>query len=468
MYKLFSLFIIAFVSTTALFAQKTKQLNVIIVFTDDQGYQDLGCYGSPNIKTPNIDKMASEGIKYNNFYVSNPKCSPSRASLLTGKIPKNSGVVKVFFPDRSGMETTQVTIAEVLKKVNYRTACFGKWHLGDIEGQLPTDQGFDEYYGIPYSNDMTIGSQHVFADNVIFNQGYTLAKAKEDQQFVFNDQEAKRLKKKHKKQSRKNFVPIFEGKIIVEYPANQATLTQRYFDRTIDFIKESKDKPFFVYLTPAMPHIPLFASNDFLGKSERGLYGDVIEEIDHHMGQLLSYLKKSGLDKNTMVIYTSDNGPWLKHGDQAGSALPLRDGKFSNYEGGVRVPGVIWYPSEIKGGIVSDDITSTIDILPTLSTMIGIDIKDLNVDGKIIPSLVPTAAKNEAKDVALYSRQYIVSGVRKGDWKLLRKGKGDNDRKKIEGELFNLKEDVSEENNLIESNQKKAKELNELINQYNK
>ena len=462
----FYLLIFTCVFTNNLYAQKSKHTNVIIVFTDDQGYQDVGCYGSPNIKTPNLDEMATEGIKYTNFYVSNPKCSPSRASLLTGKIPKNTGVVKVFFPDRPGMESSQVTIAEVLKKKNYRTACFGKWHLGDMKGELPTDQGFDTYFGIPYSNDMTIGSGHEFAENVTFNEGYTLAKAKEDQQFAFNDQEAKRLKQKHKKQSKKNKVPIFEGNKIVEYPAEQSTLTKRYFNRTIEYVKESKDQPFFVYLTPAMPHIPLYASNDFLGKSKRGLYGDVIEEIDHYMGELLDYLKSSGLDKNTLVIFSSDNGPWLKHGDQAGSALPLRDGKFSNYEGGVRVPGIVWYPSVIKNGMVSEDITSTIDILPTIASIANIDINELNVDGKVIPSLVANRASSDEDDIALYSRQFLVAGVRKGDWKYLKQGKGSKN-KVLSGELYNLRADVSEENNLIDSNQEKAAELNELINKYN-
>lgn len=442
--------------------EQNKKPNVIVVFTDDQGYQDLGCYGSPDIKTPNIDKMASEGIRYTDFYVASSVCSPSRAALLTGKIPKNSGVPFVYFQDQPGMKPEQVTLAEVLKTANYRTACFGKWHLGDQKGNLPTDQGFDEYYGIPYSNDMSIGSTHEFAEHVTFNDGYTLEKAKEDQLLVKQDREKG---KKPWEQGKRNIVPVFEGDKIVEYPAEQGTLTQRYFDKTIDFIEKDNEKPFFVYVTPAMPHIPLYASEQFEGKSENGLYGDVIEEIDYYMGKLLNYLKDAGLDKNTLVIYASDNGPWLQFKDHAGSALPLRDGKMSNYEGGVRVPGIFWFPGHINEPMVSNNVSSTTDILPTVAALANIDISNIAIDGKILPELVKSA---EAKQQYIYSSGPDVWGVRKGDWKYLRHSGKKWAGKNTDPELYNLKEDISEQNNLLELNPEKVEELTKFLNEYDK
>ncbi|MDC0584205.1 sulfatase [Bacteroidales bacterium] len=442
-------------------AQHNKKPNIIIVFTDDQGYQDLGCYGSPKIKTPNIDQMASEGLRYTNFYVASSVCSASRAALLTGKLPKNNGVPGVFWPDQKGMDSSNVTIAEVLKKERYRTACFGKWHLGDQTGTLPIHQGFDEYYGIPYSNDMRIGVSHKFADNVKFNEGYTLEQAKADQLLVLED---KKAGKQPWKQGKSNFVPLFEGDKIVEYPAEQSSLTKRYFNKAIEFIKQSDDEPFFIYLTPAMPHIPLFASEQFSGKSERGLYGDVIEEIDYHMGQLLNHLKTSGLDKNTLVIYASDNGPWLDMKKAGGSAEPLRGGKFSNYEGGVRVPGIFWFPGQIKENIVSNHIARTIDLLPTIASLVQSDVTELGIDGTILPEIV--GQDNAYKETNLYSKGKEVCGIRVGDWKYMATS-GKKWAKKEDGpELFNLKDDVGEENNLHESNPEKVEELKKLLEEH--
>jgi arylsulfatase A len=438
----------------------TTKPNVIIIFTDDQGYQDLGCYGSPKIKTPHIDKMAEGGIRFTDFYVSSSVCTPSRASLLTGKYSFGNGVGGVVFPDRKALDPEQITLAEVLKTAGYATACYGKWHLGDLDENLPGNQGFDEYFGVPYSNDMFIGASHKFADSVHFCNGYTLEKAKEDQQFIkenYND------RKKIADRGIKELVPLFESNKIVEYPANQATLTQRYFDRAIKFVKNNNDKPFFIYLTPAMPHVPLFASEQFKNKSERGLYGDVIEEIDWHVGELVQYLEKNKLDKNTIIIFTSDNGPWLGYGDHAGNAEPLRDGKFTNYEGGVRVPCVMYWPGHWDSGKVSSEIVSTVDFFPTIAHYAGV--KHNSVHGMDISSHLENTKNKLSRDYVLYTNNTNLFGIRKGDWKYLPYS-GDRfaEKGKSAPQLFNLRDDVSEKTNLYDSRPDIVKMLADEMN----
>jgi len=440
------LFLIVFFSSFRSIATNNEQPNIIIVFTDDQGYQDLGCFGSPKIKTPRIDQMAKEGVRLTDFYVAASVCSASRSSLLTGRNPDKHGIGAALGPGENGLDTKEVTIAEILKKAGYATACFGKWHVGDIdESQLPTGQGFDEYYGIPYSNDMYIGSHHEFHKDVVFNQNYTLEQAKKDQE-----------------KRKRNLVPIFEGTKIIEYPAEQSTLTKRYFDRAISFIDKNKNKPFFTYITPAMPHIPLFASADFKGKSARGLYGDVIEEIDWNMGKLLDYLKKNDLEDNTIVIFTSDNGPWLKYKENAGSALPLKGGKFTAFEGGVREPCVMRFPNKWQKGTVSSEVISTVDLLPTLAYYANASIpKGLELDGKSVAKALEVQSSPLENDYHYYylkkPRNYPPTiGVRYGDWKYL-----NIDEKRY---LFNLKDDKEENNNLIEENKEMAKKLDEVLN----
>lgn len=352
--------------------------NFVVIFIDDLGYGDLGCFGSPNIRTPRIDRLAAEGVRFTSFYVGAPVCSASRASLLTGRYSARHGTGGVYFPGEGGLRPEEVTVAEVLRGAGYRTACFGKWHLGDAPEFLPTRQGFDEYWGIPYSNDMYIGPEQRFAPDAAFREGWTRERALADQAFV-----AAHLRNRKAIAGRglKDRVPIMAGELIVEYPADQSTLTRRYFDRAIDFVRRSGEDPFFLYVAPTMPHIPLHASEAFRGRSRRGLYGDTVEEIDWNVGRLLDAIEAQGLRERTFVIVTSDNGPWLGLGDRSGSAGPLRDGKFSNYEGGVRVPAVASWPGVIPAGTVTSEIVSTLDLLPTFARWAGAELPDVTLDG---------------------------------------------------------------------------------------
>ena len=311
---------------TSLIAAKP---NIVIILNDDMGYADLGCFGAPKIKTPRVDRMAKEGRRFTSFYVASAVCSASRAALLTGCYPKRVGVPGVFFPNRGsrGLDPRHFTIAELLKSVGYKTLAAGKWHLGDEPKFLPTNQGFDTYYGVPYSNDMYPAKTMKYADDCLYREGITPQKLKEAFAQTPEGKQPRSMKDK---------VPLMRDEECIEFPLNQSTITRRFADEAIRFIKESvkEQKPFFVYLANPMPHTPLFVSEDFDGKSAQGLYGDVIEEIDFNTGRVLDALQANGVDDNTLVIFTSDNGPWLIKGAHGGSAKPLRDGKGSSYEGG--------------------------------------------------------------------------------------------------------------------------------------
>ncbi|NQT87075.1 sulfatase-like hydrolase/transferase, partial [bacterium] len=287
-------------------AHEKEKPNFIIIFADDQGYQDVGCFGSPLIKTPNLDRMAGEGRRFTNFYSAASVCTPSRAALLTGSYPTRVGLPSVLFPrNNTGFSDTEITIAELLKGQGYATKCIGKWHLGHLSPFLPTSHGFDSYYGIPYSNDMTIDPKATLATDCTFREGMTRERAASEK-------------------PKKNWVPLMRDKEVVEYPADQTTLTKRYTAEAVKFITANKAKPFFLYLPHTMPHVPLFASEKFKDTSKRGLYGDVIEEIDWSVGEILATLKKLGIAEDTCVVFTSDNGPWLSKGKAGGCALPLR------------------------------------------------------------------------------------------------------------------------------------------------
>lgn len=446
--------------TCAGLMQAQHKPNIVIIFTDDQGYQDLGCYGSPLIQTPAIDGMAREGLKLTDFYVSASVSSASRAGLLTGRLNTRNGVKGVFFPESEGMPSEEITLAEALKEQGYATGCFGKWHLGDLKGHLPTDQGFDKYFGIPYSNDMYIGPSQKFASNAVFREGYTLSEAKADQDFVRNAPNRATIKKKLNSVS-----PLFEGDEIIEYPCDQSTTTRRYFDKAIEFVGQNKEKPFFVYITPSMPHIPLFASEQFRGKSKRGLYGDVVEEIAWNVGRFLNYLDQQGLAESTLVIFASDNGPWLGYKEDSGSADPLRGGKFSYYEGGVRVPCILRWKGTIPAGVTSDAIIASIDLFPTIMHYAGCRSFRQKIDGVDISSFLENPSLR-LRDEYVYVKGGEVHGIRKGDWVYLPKTGNSKFKEGDVPELFNLKRDIGETNNLHLEYPEKVKELQEVMQLY--
>ena len=390
--------------------------NVIVIFVDDQGYEDLGCFGSPKIKTPNIDRMAKEGMRFTDFYSANSVCSPSRAALLTGCYPTRIGIPGVLFPRHDvGLNPEETTIADMLKAKGYATQCVGKWHIGHKPEFLPTRQGFDAYYGIPYSNDMSLDRAAKLADDIIFREGLSRENLK----------------------TKKDWVPLMRNEEVIEYPVDQSTITQRYTTEAVSFIKANKDKPFFLYLAQTMPHIPLFASPAFKGKSARGPYGDTIEEIDWSVGEVLKTLKAEGLDENTIVIYTSDNGPWDLSGGRGGSAFPLRGHKFTTFEGGQRVPCVMRWPGRIPAGATCSEIASTIDIFPTMAHLTGSALPEKKIDGKnIFPLMSGEAGAKSPYDYFYFYKGNNLESARSGKWKL----------RMIKGKpfLYNLEEDIGE------------------------
>ncbi|MDR0352080.1 MAG: sulfatase [Opitutaceae bacterium] len=438
-------------------AGAVEKPNIIVILTDDQGYQDLGCYGSPLIKTPNIDRMAAEGLRLTSFYAAAPVCSASRAGLLTGRHPERAGAGGVFFPNSdNGMRLDEVTLAQALKAGGYATACIGKWHLGHLPRYLPTRRGFDYYFGIPYSNDMWLDAENIPpAENIMLREGKTLADY--------------RATPRDKRDLSRRKVPLMRGEHCVEWPADQDTLTQRYAAETVAFIHKHKAAPFFIYLTPAMPHVPLHASAAFRGKSARGLYGDCVEEIDWAVGGIFRALRETGLDKKTLVIFSSDNGPWTTQGADGGSAQPLRGGKHSSYEGGVRVPGIFWWPGVIPAGRTSDLVLSALDIFPTALALAGVrPPRGRALDGHdIMPVL-----RGEPGAVSPWAViGFETTAVRAGGWKYrngplhIRYSQKENPKVT---QLFDLDNDIGEKNNLAGEQPEKAAELQRALDEYKK
>jgi arylsulfatase A-like enzyme len=391
-FRLFRLFALILALTIVLEpAFAASPPNLIIVFADDLGYGDLSCYGSPVIRTPHLDRMAAEGLRFTDFYSASEVCTPSRAALLTGRYPIRSGMCghrRVLFPNSvGGLPLSEITIAEALKQQGYATAHVGKWHLGIHEGSRPLDQGFDHSFGLPYSNDMDGRPNLPKGASSLPNpphDGWS--------------------------------VPLLRDGKVVEIPADQTTLTRRYTEEAVRFITENKGQPFFLYFAHTFPHVPLFASPAFKGKSRAGIYGDAVEELDWSVGQVLDALKNQGIAENTLVFFTSDNGPWLVMGDQAGSAGLLRDGKGSTWEGGMRVPGIAWMPGRIKPGVTSQ-LAHAMDLLPTALALAGA-MKPANVilDGTDLTPLL-FDSKPLPQRPFFYYRGDQLFACRVGEWK---------------------------------------------------
>ena len=380
--------------------------NIIYIFADDLGYGDLGCFGARDIQTPNIDRMALEGMKFTEFYSASPVCSPSRAALLTGRLPQRMGINSVFFPESfTGMPQSEITIAEMLKEQNYATGIVGKWHLGHHQQFLPLQQGFDRYFGIPYSNDM---------ESVVY----------------------------------------MRGNEVEEFQVDQRYTTRRYTEEAVRFIDQNQEKPFFLYVAHNMPHVPIYASEEFLGTSQRGLYGDVIQEIDWSVGQILEKLESLDLLDKTLIIFSSDNGPWLAMEDHGGSAGILREGKQYTFEGGMRVPTLAMWKGKIPEGSVYDDMACQMDWFPTFAQLAGGTVPhDRAMDGLDMSSVL-FGGKPDQERTYLFFDGEDLQAYRKGDWKIKKPYQGYEGspwKKAVQAHdtlLINLKQDPGELNNL--------------------
>lgn len=440
--------------------EKKPAPNVVIVFTDDQGYQDLSCFGSPNIYTPHLDQIAADGLRLTNFYAAQAVCSASRAALLTGCYPNRIGIKGALFPQsKIGINPMETTLAEMLQEQGYKTGIFGKWHLGHLPKFLPNNHGFDEFMGIPYSNDMWPV-----------------------------DYEGNQVDKNHRKAKRYPQLPFFKNFDVVKEIKtleDQAQLTTELTEAAVDFIERNKDTPFFLYVPHPMPHTPIAVSDKFKGKSGQGRYGDVIMEIDWSVGQIMNKLKEHQLDKNTIFIFTSDNGPWLNFGNHAGSASPLREGKGTAWEGGQREPCVVSYPNGIEGGRVIDTPMMTIDLLPTIAEITGAKLPELKIDGKSVWDIWTGKSNKSPHDAYFfYYKSNELHGVRYNGWKLYfphtyrslngREGGKDGypvnyDMNEIdEIELYDLKNDISESKNVADQHPKIVLEIKSLADEMRK
>lgn len=380
--RLYSIAALSLVSIAASSAAAPRDPNIVVVFLDDMGYGDLSCTGAIRYKTPNIDRMANNGIRFTNFYVAQAVSGASRAGLLTGCYPNRIGIRGAPGPNSPiGINENEETIAEVLKKKGYATAIYGKWHLGDHKKFLPPYHGFDEYFGIPYSNDMW--------PNHPTNK-------------TFPD------------------LPLIEGDEIVEYNPDQSQFTTKFTERAIQFIEKNKSKPFFIYLAHPMPHVPLFVSDKFKGKSEQGLFGDVMMELDWSVGQILETLRVNKLEDNTLIVFTSDNGPWLNYGNHAGSTGGLREGKGTSWEGGQRLPCIMQWKGTIEPGLICNQLASTIDFLPTFAEICNAPLPANKIDGvSILPLMRNVKNSNPREYFNYYYLGNSLEAVTDGTWKLV-------------------------------------------------
>ncbi len=433
-------------------SEEDKPLNVIIIFTDDQGYGDVGSYGATGFETPQLDRLAREGMRFTHHYSAQPVCSASRAGLLTGCYPNRIGISGALFPyHKIGLNPDETTLAEILKEKGYATAIYGKWHLGHHEKFLPLQHGFDEYVGVPYSNDMW----PIKLDGTKAKPG----------------------------EGRGDFppLPLVEGNETIEEIhsyAGQDKLSTLYTEKAVDFIQRNADNPFFLYVPHTMPHVPLGVSEKYRGKSEQGMYGDVMMELDWSVGQIIDALEQEGITDHTLIIFTTDNGPWLNYGNHAGSSGGLREGKTTSWEGGQRVPFIVKWPGQTPPGSVCNKLSCTIDILPTVTEIVGGNLPENKIDGVSLVQLWKGNFEAEPrKDLYYYYGKNNLNAVRKGNWKLVfphtfgsyhtlpgNDGKGGPriQTEVEELELYDLTRDPGEEYNVIELYPEKVAELQEV------
>jgi arylsulfatase A len=417
--------------------------NIIIILADDMGYGDLGCYGHPSIRTPNLDRMALEGLRFTDFYAGQSLCTPSRAALMTGRLAVRSGMAggpgrHVLYPkDKGGLQPDELTIPQALKAAGYTTGAIGKWHLGSAPQLLPNHHGFDFFFGLPYSNDMD-------TPNAKARNGDSMSKHPDFHNFN---------------------VPLMRNGEIIERPVNQNTLTKRYTEQAINFIQSNKQKPFFLYFAHSFPHVPLFASENFNGKSARGLYGDTVEEIDWSVGQILQTLRREKLDQNTLVFFTSDNGPWLIRKWNGGSSGPLRDGKGGTWEGGYRVPAIAFWPGKITPA-VTHEMASGLDLFSTCLSLAGAELpKERPLDGFDMTPIL--CGGKSRRDVCFYYYGDQLYAVRKGPFKahfVTHDGYSKAEPEKHTPPLlFNLPEDPAEQFNVAAEHPEAVAELTKVF-----
>lgn len=409
--------------------------NIVIILADDMGYGDLSCYNPEGIFTPNLDQLAREGLRLTDFYVPATVCTPSRAGLMTGKYPKRVGLHEaVLYPySEHGLSPEEYTLGEMFRDAGYATYCIGKWHLGHQEVFMPNNQGFDYFYGVPYSNDM--------------NNHY----------YRHNDFQSPPL-------------PIYRNELVIERDPHQKYLTRKFTSEAIQIIETSGDSPFFIYLPHVMPHTPLHVSEEFEGRSEHGLYGDVITELDWSVGEIVKALKQEGKFENTILVFTSDNGPVPQAG---GSAGPLRGRKSQTWEGGQRVPCIVSWPNGIPGNTVSSEMVSTLDLFPTFAQIIGVELPAEHIlDGRDVTSLLenPQEAQLAPHDFYFYSRNGNLEAVRFGSWKLHTGKETSKDLYKANGDfptlLFDLATDIGEQKDVSNQNPKVVSKLKEMMESF--
>ena len=438
-------------------SHKSNLPNIVIIFIDDEGYGDIGATGATGYSTPNLDQLASKGMRFTNYYSGSAVCSPSRAALLTGCYPPRVGISKVLFPyDNFGINSQETTVAEMLKQKGYVTSAIGKWHLGWQQEFLPLQHGFDEFFGLPYSNDMwpvNYDGKPVTPENCSLPWKLKCPP-----------------------------LPLYDGNKKIEEIKTLRDidqLTTRYTERAVNFIKTNQKKPFFLYLPHTMAHVPLGVSDKFRGKSEQGMYGDVMMELDWSVGEIIKTLKENGLEDNTLVIYTTDNGPWLSYGNHAGSAGGLREGKGTPFEGGFRVPCIMKWPGVIPSGTICNQMLGSIDMLPTIAAIVNADLPKAKIDGINVLSLLKGEFKANPRHDYFYYSGRNLKAVRLDNWKyVFPLAFGSNEGATVgkdgwpgvlknvsfKGGLYDMRRDPGERYDLKDEHPEIVKELEKMAN----